>query len=71
MTPGAYIPFGTGPRICSGAAFASIEAVLIIARLVQSFDFTLAEDHLVRPAARLTTRPVKQVMCRVRQAGTP
>jgi cytochrome P450 len=71
MTPGAYIPFGTGPRICSGAAFASIEAVLIIARLVQSFDFSLAEDHPVRPAARLTTRPVKQVMCRVRQAGAP
>lgn len=70
MTPGAYIPFGTGPRICSGAAFASIEAVLIIASLIRSFDFHCADDQPVRPAARLTTRPVKQVMCRVRQAGT-
>lgn len=68
ITPGAYIPFGIGPRICSGAAFASIEAVLIIARLVRDFDFHLDDAASVRPAARLTTRPVKQVMCRVTRA---
>ena len=71
MTPGAYIPFGIGQRICAGAAFASIEAVMIIASLVRRFDFHLDDDHSVRPAARLTTRPVKQVMCRVRRAGAP
>jgi len=32
-TPGAYIPFGLGPRVCAGAAFAQAEAVLLIARL--------------------------------------
>ena len=33
--PGAYLPFGSGPRICVGAAFATIETALIIARLVR------------------------------------
>ncbi|MFC7477571.1 cytochrome P450 [Dankookia sp. GCM10030260] len=68
MTPGAYLPFGTGPRICAGAAFATIEAVLLIARLFRAFDFHVEAPERVEPAARLTTRPVEQVMCRVTPA---
>ncbi len=69
MTPGAYIPFGTGPRICAGAAFATIEATLLIARLFRRFDFQVEAAEQVRPAARLTTRPAQQVMCTVARAG--
>jgi len=65
MTPGTYIPFGLGPRVCAGAAFATTEAVLLIARLFRRFDFHVAEPGKVRPAARLTTRPTQQVMCSV------
>lgn len=65
MTSGAYIPFGIGPRVCAGAAFAQVEAVLLIARLFRNFDFHVLEPEKVRPAARLTTRPVEQIMCRV------
>jgi len=65
MTPGTYIPFGLGPRVCAGAAFATTEAVLLIARLFRRFDFEVLEPGRVRPAARLTTRPTQQVMCRV------
>jgi cytochrome P450 len=65
MTPGTYIPFGLGPRVCAGAAFATTEAVLLIARLFRRFDFHVLEPGRVRPAARLTTRPTQQVMCRV------
>jgi len=65
LTPGAYIPFGIGPRICAGAAFATVEAVLLIARLFRRFDFTVLSPHDVQPAARLTTRPLRQVMVRV------
>ena len=68
MTPGAYIPFGIGPRICAGAAFATVEAVLLIARLFRHFDFTVTEPNQVRPAARLTTRPVRQIFVRVTRA---
>ncbi|MFM7347063.1 MAG: cytochrome P450 [Tagaea sp.] len=66
MIPGAYIPFGVGPRVCAGAMFAQVEAVLLIARLFRRFDFEIEAPETVRPAARLTTRPAKQVMCRAR-----
>ncbi len=69
MTPGAYIPFGLGPRVCAGAAFATVEAVLIIADLARRFDFDVASGQSVEPAARLTTRPVRQIMCHVRKAA--
>ncbi len=69
MTSGAYIPFGLGPRVCAGAAFATVEAVLIIADLVRRFDFHLSPGAQVQPAARLTTRPVQQIMCSVTRAG--
>ncbi len=69
MTSGAYIPFGLGPRVCAGAAFATTEAVLLIARLFRSFDLHVEQPGRVRPAARLTTRPVQQVMCRVTRAA--
>jgi cytochrome P450 len=69
MTSGAYIPFGTGPRVCAGAAFAQVEAVLLIARLFRDFDFRIEQPGEVRPAARLTTRPVSQVMCTVARRG--
>lgn len=66
ILPNSYIPFGIGPRICAGAAFASIEAVLIIARLIRDFDFMIEDREKVWPAARLTTRPMQQIMIRVR-----
>ncbi|MFC7690358.1 cytochrome P450 [Paeniroseomonas aquatica] len=65
LTPGAYIPFGLGPRICAGAAFATIEATLLIARLFRRFDFKVRDAEKVRPAARLTTRPAEQILCTV------
>jgi cytochrome P450 len=66
LVPGAYLPFGLGPRVCVGAAFATTEATLILARLVRRFDFSPADPDKVRPVARLTTRPKQQIMCRVR-----
>jgi cytochrome P450 len=68
MTTGTYIPFGIGPRVCAGAAFAQVEAVLLVARLFRRFDFHVAEPARVRPAARLTTRPAEQVMVTVSAA---
>jgi cytochrome P450 len=69
ITPGTYIPFGQGPRVCAGAAFATTEAVLLIARLFRRFDFRIEAPERVRPAARLTTRPTEQIFCTVSRAG--
>jgi cytochrome P450 len=66
MVPGAYLPFGLGPRVCVGAAFATTEATLILARLVRRYDFSALHAERVRPVARLTTRPKSQIMCTVK-----
>ena len=65
ITPGSYIPFGLGPRICVGAAFATIESTLILARLVRRYDFSLLNPDKVRPVARLTTKPADEILCRI------
>jgi cytochrome P450 len=65
IRPGTYIPFGLGPRICVGAAFATIESSLILASLVRRYDFTVDRPQDVRPVSRLTTRPAREIMCRV------
>ncbi|MGD9920531.1 MAG: cytochrome P450 [Pseudorhodoplanes sp.] len=53
----AYIPFSIGPRICSGMAFGTIEAILCIATIAQKIRLTLRPGYEVRPVARLTLRP--------------
>jgi len=63
---GVFMSFGLGPRICVGAAFATIESGLIMARLARRFDFSIADAASVRPVARLTTRPAQELCCRVR-----
>jgi|HubBroStandDraft_1064217.scaffolds.fasta_scaffold00108_33 cytochrome P450 len=53
----AYLPFGGGPRICIGAAFAMNEAMLILATLAQRFRLRLERTCRVEPQAVLTLRP--------------
>ncbi len=52
----AYLPFGLGPRVCIGAAFAMQEAVLILARLVRRYRFEYLPEHEPKPIGRLTIR---------------
>jgi cytochrome P450 len=67
LTPGVYLPFGQGPRVCVGKGFAEVESALILARLLRRYDFEALHPGRVRPVARLTTRPAEQIMCRVRR----
>jgi cytochrome P450 len=67
LVPGAYLPFGLGPRVCVGAGFAQLEASLILARLCRRYDFAVLDAKKVRPVARLTTRPATQLMCQIRR----
>lgn len=53
----AYIPFSIGPRVCTGMAFGTIEAVLCLATIAQTFSLRLKDGYEVKPVARLTLRP--------------
>ena len=62
---GTFLAFGLGPRVCVGAAFATVESGLILARLARRFDFRPQAPDTVRPVARLTTRPAREILCTV------
>jgi cytochrome P450 len=53
----AYIPFGAGPRICIGAAFAMAEAMLILATIAQRYRLWLKPGFPVEPQGLITLRP--------------
>ena len=53
----AFMPFGTGPRICVGAQFAMTEVVLVLASIVKHFRIALCDDRPVLPVAVVTTQP--------------
>lgn len=63
----AYLPFGMGPRVCMGAAFALQEATLILASLVRKYRISSLSDHEPQPVGRLTIRSANGVRLQLHQ----
>ena len=57
LPPGAYFPFGDGPRRCIGQGFAMLESALVMATLAQRFRFRLVPGRKVEPEPLVTLRP--------------
>ena len=53
----AYLPFGVGPRMCIGAAFALREATIALATIMSNFPLRLAPGQSVWPRQMVTLRP--------------
>ncbi|MGA8059638.1 MAG: cytochrome P450 [Candidatus Binataceae bacterium] len=53
----AYLPFGGGPRICIGNAFAMTEAQLVVATMAQRYRMRLVPRHPVELHPLVTLRP--------------
>jgi len=57
LPPGAYFPFGDGPRRCIGQGFALLESSLVLAEIAQRFRFRLVPGTKVVPEPLVTLRP--------------
>jgi cytochrome P450 len=66
--PYTFLPFGGGARNCIGAAFAQVEAKVILARILQRCDLTFVGGS-VRPHMGATLEPGPGVQVRVRKRG--
>jgi cytochrome P450 len=53
----AYLPFGVGARVCIGAHFALVEAVLALAKIIGAFRVSLVDKAPVMPVGVVTTQP--------------
>jgi len=60
-----YMPFGAGPRICIGMAFAIIGATTILATLLQAARFQALADRHPLPIARVSLHPMGGMPMRV------
>ncbi|MCW2923705.1 MAG: cytochrome [Thermoleophilia bacterium] len=53
----AYLPFGTGPRICIGSSFALQELVLVLATILQRYELAAPAGFELRPHVGFIRRP--------------
>ncbi len=60
-----YLPFGMGPRVCLGAAFALQEATLILSSLIARYRLSAVPGHVPQPVGRLTIRSANGVRLRL------
>ena len=60
-----FLPFGAGPRICIGAAFATIEATIMLATFVRAARFELLPDFEPNPCGQMFLLPRNGMPMRV------
>jgi cytochrome P450 len=64
VTPKAWMPFGTGPRVCIGAAFAVMELLVIFRYLLGRYRVSLL-GPVPQPVGRVTLLPDSQPLFRL------
>ena len=63
--PGTYLPFGLGPRACTGATIAQLEASLILCEVLRRFSFIPLNASNVFPVSRVSVRPADGIRCHI------
>ena len=65
LPTGSYLPFGMGPRICPGAAFAMQEATMLLAAIVHRYQLNADASRPPEVVGRLTLRARNGVWLRL------
>ena len=63
----AFIPFGAGPRICSGTRLSLIEGVLIIAVFLKQHTLNLIPNQKIEVETTITARPRYGIHMEIKQ----
>jgi cytochrome P450 / NADPH-cytochrome P450 reductase len=71
IPPNAYKPFGTGQRACIGRQFALQEGTLVLAMLLQRFEFVDFANYQLETKQTLTIKPTNFIIRVKRRAGRP
>ena len=61
-----YMPFGLGPRHCIGKDFGTYEMFIGLAHLYRSFSLEISDLDKIRPDFRITLRPDRDVMVKLK-----
>uniref|UniRef100_A0A8C5ASS2 Cholesterol 24-hydroxylase-like n=1 Tax=Gadus morhua TaxID=8049 RepID=A0A8C5ASS2_GADMO len=61
-----YYPFGLGPRSCLGQKFAQMEAKVVMAKLLQRFEFSLVPGQSFGILDTATLSPKSGVVCNIK-----
>lgn len=62
----AYMPFSAGPRVCTGAGFAMVEGVLLLALICRTYRIETVPGQEPMPVAHLTVRARDGIWLRLR-----
>lgn len=63
----AYLPFGTGPRICIGSSFALQELVLVLATILARYELSAPADFRLAPHVGFIRRPAGELPLHVKR----
>jgi cytochrome P450 len=66
----AYIPFSSGPRVCTGAGFAMVEGPMLLAMIVRAYRLKTVADKTPVPVAHLTVRSAGGIWLELEKRGT-